>query len=253
MTAHSKYYVLEAATLDARRRHRTLIELALKNRNLPPELRITLETELQQALIKEWAAQKAMEEEGEKIEEEEEKKKKTEGDSEGGGDQQGGTGKSGSGDSGGPARENESAEKEDEGLSDLEIFMLLLFLAEGGVEQPQASDPGIYEGSADLALAAATLLFDREEKIAHIHEPYMAAQDSGAPVHSEFLPSLEHHATNMGAQVMCLKVHLASVDFFRNKLGYKPHGQSFRQGNVPMQRMRKILIQSPKLQCSNCV
>jgi hypothetical protein len=232
MAAHHRYHVIEAETLAARKRHRVLIEKALREGGLSPQMRDELMRELKQAVFKEEAAQKLFDEG-----EEEERKEETEGS---GGKQQGGSGGSGGG--GGMGRGDESADKaSDEGnLDDIAVFELLLFLAEHDTSQSYVPE-SIVNANADQALGAATLLYDPQGQIALIGETYAPEPDGTPHAPSIFLPSLEHHAASLGAHTMHVNVHPNAVALFRT-FGYEIQKRSAgRKGASMMQTMRKTL------------
>ena len=239
MTTYGRYRIIEAQTLETLKSHRILIETALRNRNLPPALRAELEQELSLALRKEIAARPTFT--GTQGEEEDEDEDGT--DTDGNGTEGGGSASGGAagGDGGGMGHENEGNDSTSEhtGLSDLETIALLFFLTAQSVDQPcEAPAPVDYDEA--FPLAAATLLFNREAKTAHIHEPYTMAQENTPDAPSDFLPSLEKHALKLGAHVMQLKVHTDAVSLFRKK-GYEPHGPIISRRGAPLQRMRRTL------------
>ena len=227
MTA-PKYLIVEAQTLEARKHHRVLVEEALKNANLSFEQRAELAYELKQALIQENAAQKAEDE----VEEEKKEKKGGEGDGgdEGSGSNQGSAG--GSGGSGGGVVGDGGDEDDIGDPSEMELFELLFFLTDAELRKLTADD---------MPLAAATLLYNANEKTAHVHEPYSLEEEPLQHSLEELLPSLEHHAVALGAREMCVRVHPAAVELFRKKFGYKPLGAIRARKGMPLQRMRKSL------------
>jgi len=237
MTAHGRYRVIEAQTFESLKTHRLLIEKALQNRNLPPELRAELEKELQLALRKEIAAKPILSEISADDEDDEDEGE----DGTGSGDHQG----SSSGESGGGMGHGDdgTVSEQQEGLSGLEMVALLFFLTEQDVALPieaPVPTPDSIDYTEAFPLAAATLLFNREAKTAHIHEPYTLEPEGKPDAPSDLLPSLERHAAKLGAHVMQLKVHADAVSLFKMK-GYQPHGKIVNRQGAPMQRMRRTL------------
>ncbi|MGB9153364.1 MAG: hypothetical protein WCD70_09800 [Alphaproteobacteria bacterium] len=232
MIASGKYLVIKANTLDARKRQRIFIEDALKNPGLRPARRIDLEGALRLALMTETAAHQAADEE-----EAENKKKTDDGDS---GDQgSSGSGGDTRGGKSGGAGTTSSEDGDEDDMSDLELFELFLFLMDTEAKQREADlahDDSILE-----PLAAATILFNRNDKVAHIDKLYTLEQENAPHAPSAYLPSLEKHIANLGAEAMHLKVHADAVPLFKKKLGYKPLGPVIHRNGKPMQRMKKIL------------
>ncbi len=249
MTAHGKYRVIEAQTLESLKTHRLLIERALENRNLPPAMRAELEKELQLALRKEIAAKPVLPDIIDEDDDEEEETGGDDGSSTDSGGQQGSAGGGGGGMSYSDTVYAEGAVNEHDGLSGVEMISLLFFLTEQAVAQPIEVPPPVVEATEVLVtenyveafpLAAATLLFNREAKAAHVHEPYTLAQEGTTNAPSELLPTLEKHAAKMGAHVMHLKVHADAVSLFQKK-GYEPQGRIVVRQGTPIQRMRRSL------------
>ena len=234
MTASGKYLVIEANTLEVCKHQRIFIEDALKKGGLLPARRVELEGALQLALMKENAARQAADEE-----DAENKKKGDGGDSGDGDGQQGSSSGSGGGSgAGGGNIGDEGGDEYDE--TELELFELFLLLMDSDArrhEKSLANDRSILE-----PLAAATLLFNRHDKVAQIDESYTLERANSPHSPSAFLPSLERHAVGLGARAMQLKVHPDAVDFFQKKCGYKPHGVVITRKGRPIQRMRKTLI-----------
>ena len=240
MTALGRYRIIQAQTIESLTTHRLLIEKALTNRKLPPALRAELEKELQQVMRQKSAAKSAMLEIP--FEEEEEDEDEGSGDggsgdcgSCGGGDQQGSSDGSGGGMMGaggdGPTEGVAS-----DSVAGLEMTALLFYLAEHDVVDAVP----VADYSEIFPLAAATILFNRVAKTAHIHEPYTLAPEGKPDAPSDLLPVLEQHAARMGARVMQLRVHEDAVNLFKNK-GYVPQGKMVNRQGTPMQRMRRTL------------
>ena len=249
MTAHGKYRVIEAQTVESLKTHRLLIERALENRNLSPAMRAELEKELQLALRKEIAAKPVLPDITDEDDEEDEETGGDDGSRTEGGGQQGAAGGGSGGMSYGDTVYTEGTARENDGLSGLEMISLLFFLTEQTVAQPAEVLPPIVAAAEIVVtedytetfpLAAATLLFNHEAKTAHIHEPYTLAQEGTTNAPSEFLPTLENHAAKMGAHVMHLKVHADAVSLFKKK-GYEPQGKIVIRQGTPIQKMRRSL------------
>ncbi len=233
MAATGKYQVIEAQTLEMREHYRLLLEQKLNDPTLPPELRAELQHDLSHAVTKETDARYDLL----KAEEEEKKKEKGEGGEDGG---QQGSGGSGGGDSGG--MKEEKAERED--LLSFETLALLFYLAEQDIQMPHLAPAEPSLAITDPALGAATLLYNPEEKLALVQEPYTLEQEKLAHSPAAFLPALEKHALTMGANVMQLKVHPSAVDLFRKKFGYELVPQAVSRNNAAVLRMRKALTLS---------
>jgi hypothetical protein len=245
---------MEAETRDSLTTHRLLIEQALKRRNLPPALRRELEEELRRILVKEVAAANPVLFDACEEEDDEEEGEREGGDSgsEGGCGDGGGQQGAGGGDSGGGMGHGDGgAVNEDSGLAGFETIALLFFLAEQDVVippedvpaqdiMPQASMPEVVDVIEDFPVAAVTLLFSREEKIAQVHEPYTLDAEGKPDSPGDLLPALERHAAARGAHIMQLKVHADAVELFRQK-GYVPLGKIVTHRGAPMQQMRRVL------------
>ena len=230
-TASGKYVIIEADTLETRKRYRMFIEEQLQKPNLPPALRAELETALKQALIKEADAERALDES---------KKKKGEagGGETGEGEGQGSGGEDGDSEGDGEGEGGDSSG----GIGEFEMFNLLFFLSAAlKYEQEQVETAIHAERSALEPLAAATLLLDRIGKAAHIEQPYHPEQGDAPNKPSDLLSALEQHALSLGAQTMHLKVHIDAVDLFKKKFGYAPLGETVKRRGTHMQRMRKTL------------
>jgi hypothetical protein len=231
-TASGKYLVIAANTVEACRRQRIFIEAALKKSGLSPARRAELEGALNLALMNEIAAEKPLDEEAA------ENKEQDDGES---GDQQGSSGGS-SGDggkSGGDTRGEEEGRDEEEDMTNFELVELFLFLLEKDAPHPE---PVPAPGHDILEpLAAATLLFNHNEKTARIDKTYTLEQENTPHSPGALLSSLEQHAATLGAVAMYLKVHPDAVTLFQNKFGYLPHGPLTTRRGRSIQRMRKAL------------
>lgn len=235
MSASGKYHIVLVETLEARKRHRMLIEQALNNYNLSPERRARLKQELEKALNYEAKARE--DEQNEEELEEEEKKKK--GDSTDGGDQQGRMGGAGEGSGNTDNQENKTLNTE---FSNVDLLELLFFLEEVDVPVTFSDDYDVQD-----AFAAATLSFDKQEQVAQLQEPLVVGIDNTIYSADVFLQSLESHAASMGAREMYLKVHPDAVEKLKSKFGYETFGQKLVSGDVTLLRMRKVLSQRPLL------
>ena len=245
MAATGKYRIIEADTLEARQRHRELLEKELRNPYIPNDLRIELERELFSAIEKENEASYALQREEERLEEEERKKREGEGGDGSEGSEGSGTGSGSSGEGGGMKGEHEDSCDDD---ISFEEFALLFLLAEQDMFSPAPEVPGQpleVQNNLEAAEAAATLLLNRDEKLAMVKEPYAIDPELRQTVSESVIPALERHAARMGAQVMQLKVLPNAVDVFKNKYGYEPKGPMVRQRGLRVQRMSKMLSPMP--------
>jgi len=238
-TASGKYVIIEADTLAARRRQRIEIEDELKKDNLSPERRAELRYALREALLRENDAEHAANETQPK------KKKEDEGD----GSSDGGS-SDGSGSSGDDSGSDGGEDGEGGGMTDFELFELLLFFVEMQKESAKAEAALATDYSTLEPLAAAKLLFSKQERTAQIDEPYQMEQEEKSNISTEFLRSLERHAADMGARHMHLKVHADAVELFRKKFGYEPHGTVIKRNGTPLQTIRKFLARNQPLKNS---
>jgi len=216
MSNHAKYYLLVADTLESRQRHREHIEEALQNPALTPDERQHLEEELLKAKRSELEASEALEKQGEGSGDKEGK-----GGGAAGG--KGGSGGKGKGEKDDGGDEEVEGEGGDGGLGDTEMTALLFFSADNAFLDVLREDgtETTFEDASDMlgdSVAAATIMFDHDEGIAHVHEPYMAGDDHGRDA---FLPLIEQHAASRGAQSVVLNVHAGAVDLYRRRHGYE--------------------------------
>lgn len=229
VTASGKYIVIEADTLPARRRLRIKIEDELKKDNLSPVRRVELQYALREALLRENDAQRAADETP---------SKKKEGEEEG----EGGEGSSSGGSGGGETNNGSDDTESGEGLTGLELFELLFFFIELGKDPAKAEAILAGDYSALEPLAAATLLFNKQDRSAHIEQPYEVEKQDRPQILKEVLSSLEKHAAELGARAMHLKVHADAVNTFIQKFGYEAQGEVIKRGGKPIQKMRKPLL-----------
>jgi len=231
MTVKLKYHLVESQTIEMLRRQRQLIEDALSVSRLTPVMRAALLEQLNVVLRKEnYAVANSMGEDSDDGDDDEENEGEgtADKDESGRGERGGGSG-SGSG-----------------GPSNMEILALLFYLAEEIAINP--SEQNVMELSIDDSLAAATFLFNRAERIADIpHLYFEVAEDPLGNVVSpgNLLPSIEHRATHIGAQTLCLRAHTASVATLQSKHGYEPCGTPYYRRGVKVQKMRKSLTPPP--------
>ncbi len=232
MGIYDGYNIIETRTLDECRRYHRMLEHALQDSTLPPDIHAELVKRLNKIVLTEKAMLRALDTE------EEEKKEVTEGGS------SGEEGRSGRGSGGGagtgavqPKNDAQDTDTEDsDGLDDLETIALLFFFSESDINKPAL--PMEYpEINFAAAAAVATLFFNRREGIAHLGETYAIENHSAKDV-PHLLPALERHATRMGANMMQLRVPSGTVGKFR---GYQPVGKaSIRKGKT-VQKIRKNL------------
>jgi len=243
MSAYGKYRVIAADTLDDRTRHRQIIEQKLKKTGLTPALQLELNGLLKRARVDEKYARDALADAISDEEKEDKDKKTGEGGDSGDGSQSGG-GSSGGGSSaggdGGGMRWTDGvlSEEATEGLTDREVFELLFLLIE--------MDNGLAPTADSAPVDAATLLFNRDDGIALVNEPYTVEHQQHPHAPSTMLHAIEQHAASVGARTMLVNVHVdhaGMVDLFRQK-GYQLYGGVAQRNGLSLQRMRKTLTRT---------